>query len=82
MFDDSILEYGKILFCVLVGKGFLFFVTKLMCFVSDISVFDFDDIFFVLVNGGKELSFDFDEVFSDFVLVQEADLFLEDKVYV
>ena len=50
--------------------------------MTHISVFDFNDIFFVFVDGCQQFSLCFDEVLSDLGFVQEAGFFLEDEIWI
>ena len=51
-------------------------------FAVYIFIFDFDDILFIVVDDAEEFPLDFEVVVVDFVLGEEADLLLEDEVYV
>lgn len=66
------------------GDDELFFFEALFTelVMLDIAILDFDDIFLVLVDCGEELPFDLAKVLSDFVLIEEASLLLEDEICV
>jgi hypothetical protein len=74
--DDSVLSDCEV-FVVLFWEGeFLFFLLlEVVVFVLYIFIFDFDDIFFVLVDDAEQFSFDFDEMLSNFVFVEEIHFF-------
>lgn len=82
MVNDSILKDGKVMpFAFLRDdKLFLFeaLFTELM--MLNIAIFDFDDIFLVLVDCGQELSLYLAKVLANFVLIEEAGLLLEDEI--
>lgn len=63
---------------------FLLKTSELYIFMpmTHISVFDFNDIFFVFVDGCQQFSLCFDEVLSDLGFVQEAGFFLEDEIWI
>lgn len=75
-----VLQDGKVIPLGLFGyhNFALLLHSELQIFMGEVPVLDFDDIFLVLVDGGKELPFDFDIVVFDLVFVEEVGLLLED----
>jgi len=75
MVNNSILSYCQISLIFITKCHFLLFLTKLTVLGLNIFIFNFNDIFLVLINDTQQLSLNLNKMISHFIFVQKIHLF-------